>query len=262
MERRLLIKDALLAWEEEGRLVFSKQDLLALGFEKSSLQKALWRLQREKRLISPARDVFVIVHITYRSVGTPPPTWYLDAWMKARGTPYHLGLLSAAALHGASHQAVMETQVMVSAPIPHKIIASARFRFFVKHEIDKTPCLDLEVETGRVRLSTPAATFLDLIAYVKSVGSITTVLFELAENLTAEDLERCLKTIAFSVANLQRAGFYLEHFARSDLAAILAKKLQGKELHKVPLISARQCSDRKVHPVWKIIVNDDLEVDI
>ncbi len=79
MEGRLLVKDAVLAFEEEGRLVFLKQDLLAQGFEESSLQKALWQLQREKRLTSPMRNLFVIVPTVYRSVGTPPPTWYLGA---------------------------------------------------------------------------------------------------------------------------------------------------------------------------------------
>jgi hypothetical protein len=54
-----------------------------------SLQKALWRLQREKRLISPTRNLFVIVPTVYRSVGTPPPAWYLDAWMKQRGSSYY-----------------------------------------------------------------------------------------------------------------------------------------------------------------------------
>jgi hypothetical protein len=82
----------------------------------------------------------------------------------------------------------METQVMLSAPHVTKIVASARFRFFVKSHLELTPCIERTVETGAVRVNTPAATFFDLITYTKSIGSICTALFELAENLTLDDL--------------------------------------------------------------------------
>lgn len=263
MTGRLLVKDAVLAFEEEGRLVFSKQDLLAQGFEESSLQKALWRLQREKRLISPMRNLFVIVPTVYRSVGTPPPTWYVDAWMKHRGTScYYISLLSAAAFHGASHHAIMETQVMLSVPVPPKIIASARFRFFVKSHIESTPYVERTVETGTVRVSTPAATFFDLITYMKSVGSIGTALFELAENLAIDDLNSCLIKMKIPIADLQRAGFYLEHFSRQDLADSVAGMLKGRELHKVPLVSSRPWEETEAHFIWKVVPNDTLEIDV
>ena len=263
MKGRLLVKDAVLAFEEEGRLVFSKQDLSVDGFEESSLQKALWRLQREKRLISPMRNLFVIVPTVYRSVGTPPPTWYLDAWMKHRGSScYYIGLLSAAAFHGASHHAVMETQVMLSVPVPPKIMAAARFRFFVKSHIESTPCVERTVETGTVRVSTPAATFFDLITYMKSIGSIGTVLFELAENLAIDDLNSCLLKMKIPIADLQRAGFYLDHFSRHDLADAVAEVLKGRELHKVPLVSSRPTVETEAHSIWKVIPNDTLEIDV
>lgn len=263
MTGRLIVKDSVLAFEEEGRLVFLKQDLLAQGFEQSSLQKALWRLQREKRLISPARNLFVIVPTAYRSVGTPPPTWYIDAWMKHRGdSHYYISLLSAAAFHGASHHAVMESQVMLSAPLPAKTIASARFRFFVKSHIESTPCLERSVETGIVRVSTPAATFFDLITYMKSIGSIGTALFELAENLEIDDLSSCLHKMKIPTADLQRAGFYLEHFSRQELAVAVAEALKGRDLHKVPLVSSRPSMEAEAHSIWKVIPNDDLEIDV
>jgi AbiEi antitoxin C-terminal domain len=263
LERRLLVKGAILAFEEEGRLVFEKQDLLAQGFEESSLQKALWRLQRDKRLVSPARNLFVIVPTVYRSVGTPPPTWYLDAWMKHRCSPdYYVSLLSAAALHGASHHAIMETQVMLPVPVPLKIVASARFRFFVKSHISATPCMERAVETGTVRVSSPVATFLDLISYSKSIGSIGTALLELAENLTQKDLTACLRNMKTPIADIQRAGFYLEKFSRQDLADVVADSLKGKELHKVMLVSSRPPAEAQAHAIWKVIPNVTLEVDV
>jgi predicted transcriptional regulator of viral defense system len=209
------------------------------------------------------RNLFVIVPTVYRSVGTPPPTWYLDAWMKHRGSScYYISLLSAAALHGASHHAVMETQVMLSVPVPPKIMAAARFRFFVKSHIESTPCVERMVETGTVRVSTPAATFFDLITYMKSIGSIGTVLFELAENLAIDDLNSCLLKMKIPIADLQRAGFYLDHFSRHDLAAAVAEVLKGRELHKVLLVSSRPTVETEAHSIWKVIPNDTLEIDV
>jgi len=43
--------------------------------------------------------------VEYRVAGAPPASWYIDDFMKAVGTPYYVGVLTAAALHGAAHQA-------------------------------------------------------------------------------------------------------------------------------------------------------------
>ena len=39
-----------------------------------------------------------------RVAGAPPASWYIDDFMKAIGAPYYVGVLTAAALHGAAHQ--------------------------------------------------------------------------------------------------------------------------------------------------------------
>ena len=46
-----------------------------------------------------------VVPPQYASWGAPPPGWYIDDLMRHEGRPYYVGLLKAAELHGATHQA-------------------------------------------------------------------------------------------------------------------------------------------------------------
>jgi len=47
---------------------------------------------------------YVLVPLEYLHAGAPPPSWFIDDLMKAMERPYYVGLLSAAGIHGASHQ--------------------------------------------------------------------------------------------------------------------------------------------------------------
>ena len=47
-----------------------------------------------------------------RPEARPPPSWHIDALMTREQQSYYVGLLKAAELHGAGHQAVMEFQVV------------------------------------------------------------------------------------------------------------------------------------------------------
>jgi hypothetical protein len=72
------------------------------------------RQQKHGHLISPRRGFYVIVPPQFMSWGAPPPSWYIDALMYHEGRPYYVGLLKAAELHGATHQAMMEFQVVLA----------------------------------------------------------------------------------------------------------------------------------------------------
>ena len=62
-------------------------------------------------------------------MGAPPPSWYIDDLMRNEGRPYYVGLLSAAELHGASHQAVMEFQVVTDKQMPELHVGRSRIAF-------------------------------------------------------------------------------------------------------------------------------------
>ena len=75
------------------------------------------RNRSEKLVIYPVDPedeeyFYVIVPLEYRAVGAPPVSWFIHDLMKAMELPYYVSLLSAAALHGASHQQPQTFQVM------------------------------------------------------------------------------------------------------------------------------------------------------
>ena len=74
----------------------------------------LQRLRRRGAIFSPARGLYVVVPPEYRSWGVLPGELFIDPMMRALGRNYYVSLLTAAAMHGASHQAPQVFQVMVS----------------------------------------------------------------------------------------------------------------------------------------------------
>ena len=54
----------------------------------------------------------MIVPLEYQIAGGPPAAWFIHDLMAAMQLPYYVGILTAAALHGASHQQPQEFQVI------------------------------------------------------------------------------------------------------------------------------------------------------
>ena len=74
--------------------------------------------QRREALVNLRQGFYVVVPPQYASWGAPPSTWYVDALMRDECQAYYVGLLKAAELHGATHQAVMEFQVISAKRLP------------------------------------------------------------------------------------------------------------------------------------------------
>lgn len=91
-----------------GRAVFSRDEAVRdLGSSPGAFLDAAERLQRRGYLVNVRQGFYVVVPPQYLSWGAPPPSWYVDDLMRHEGRPYYVGLLRAAELHGASHQAVI-----------------------------------------------------------------------------------------------------------------------------------------------------------
>lgn len=89
-----------------GRWWFTLDDAVAgLGGTRDATCMALSRLRRKRLIASPYRGFYLVLPPEYREVGAWPAEHFLDPLMRWVGEPYYLGLLTAAALHGAAHQA-------------------------------------------------------------------------------------------------------------------------------------------------------------
>src|SRR5450756_2468572 len=113
-----------------GRYTFSVADVqAALPASEIALDNAIRRLDKAGRIVTPRRGFYVIVPTEYRAAGSPPPSWFVDDLMHFLGQPYYVGLLSAAAIHGASHQQPMEFQVITDRPTRRGLAGRARIQF-------------------------------------------------------------------------------------------------------------------------------------
>ena len=104
--------------QARGRYTFLRAEAISgSGLSAEAVKKALQRLARRRRVAKVKSYFYVIVPLEYLHAGGPPPSWFIDDLMRAMERAYYVGLLSAAALHGASHQQPQEFQVFTDRPI-------------------------------------------------------------------------------------------------------------------------------------------------
>ena len=230
-----------------GTYSFSLEDARALpGRSDKGLEVALARLKRVGRIVSPRRGFFVIVPIEYKSAGSPPASWYVDDLMCFLGQPYYVGLLSAAALHGAAHQQPMVFQVVTDRPTRPAECARIRIEFHVNRALGSLRLVDMQTETGTMKVSSPAVTAFDIVRYPAASGhlsNVATVLGELAEKLDPQALVDVAP--AYALADVQRLGYLLDALGHGELTDSLARWLTQRRHRRVALVAGRSAAVSK-----------------
>jgi predicted transcriptional regulator of viral defense system len=250
--------------QTSGRYVLTRAEAReASGASAEGLRKSVQRLVSRGRIAAPRRGFFVIVPAEYRGVGAPPPPWFIDDLMRFQRCPYYVGLLSAAAFHGAGHHQPQEFQVVVGRQLRPIQVGRARIRFFVKRGLDRTSVMDMKTETGSMRVSTPEATALDLVRYAESVGNLSNVavvLADLTENMDATRLVAEARA-AGEMASAQRLGYLLDRVDAAHLAEPLAGLVHERRPWAVALRPDRAARAKARDTRWNVLVNDDVEVE-
>ncbi len=253
-----------------GQAIFKDEEALAaLKITRRGFLKAAEREQKRHTLFNPRRGFYVVVPPQYLSWGAPPPAWYIDDLMRHEGHAYYVGLLKAAELHGATHQAVMEFQVVTDKRMPKIRAGRSIITFFYRRDIKGVidAVSDHKTDTGRMKISSPELTAFDLLRYAHTVGtidSIATVLSDLGKKMRPEQLTRLAP--AFEQTVVQRLGYLLDHLKFPAAAAALDKHL--KESWPLPWVeldpgyrdkNAREEVER--NPRWHVIVRRLPEID-
>lgn len=208
-----------------GRVVFSAEDARkALGVSHGALLDAAERQQRKKHLVSPRRRFYVIVPPQYLSWGAPPPPWYIDDLMRHEGRPYYVGLLKAAELHGATHQAVMEFQIVTDKRLPKIQVGRSAIAFYYRKNMAEASkgIEDRKTDTGRMNISSVELTLLDLVRYPHASGgldNIATIISDLADRIDAGKLATLSEAYERSIR--QRLGYLLVRFGQPASAEAL-----------------------------------------
>lgn len=246
------LSDVLNACERMGKLNVRGEDLRAKLPDASpeALRKALYRQQRAGRLVRLSRgsDHWLIVPLHHATTGSPPLETWLDAYLrKTLGTPYYVGLLSAAETYGASPYAVMVTQVVVENKRRPVIVGRHQLVFHTCSRIEAMPTRWHESADGRFKVSTPELTVLDLIQRGNTLGGmgrVREVLRALWPQCAPESLTLALDAMQ-SVPVAQRLGALLALDEQTTLLAPLSDWLRDKPMRWVALEGALPQRDER-----------------
>jgi predicted transcriptional regulator of viral defense system len=180
------------------------------------------------------------------------------------GRPFYVGILSAAQYHGAAHQRPQAYQVVTDRPIRPIVCRGVGVRFFVKRNPARTPIQQIKGVTGFIPVSTPEATAVDLVHYVRQAGGldrVLTILQELAERLDAKLLVRSAEANG-QLASAQRLGWLLEKAGFADKAAPLAQWVQRRKPLPAKLEPSRPVRGWHRDPRWELRINTQVEGDL
>jgi len=255
------------ALQSNGKLHFSLVDVMKEhpGHSKAALKLSLNRLSSKNRILSVYKSFYIIIPPEYRQRKIIPPELFIDALFAYLKRPYYVGLLSAAAMHGASHQQSMEYYVFIDKPaIRPTNVEGLKINYVVKNLIPVSVIEKRKTEAGYIDISNAELTAIDLIAYQHRIGGLNraaTVLYELSESMSPAKLNEILNdNIPLSV--LQRLGYILEVVLhKKELASLIKNYLSDKKIFRIPLKPGYMKKGFKVNDDWKVIQNTKIETD-
>lgn len=255
-----------------GRVVFCPQEAqTALGIGQGAFLDAAEKLQKKKLLFSPRRGFYVAIPPQFLNLGCPPPTWFIDELMRHDQAPYYIGLLKAAEIHGAAHQAVMEFQVITTKQLKPVKAGRTRIGFYFRKEFDAIAdgIVDYKTDTGTMKVSSAELTLLDLFRYPQASGGLDNIVMVLDDLVPKADPQKLAHLVkGFEKSTIQRAGYRLEKSGFTAHAEVLSLSIIGKnplawiELER-PLIHAQDFTPDVIerNKRWHVIVRREPERD-
>ena len=247
-----------------GRYYFTTEEAIAaLSSSPLAVRAAIRRLRAKARVVMPFRGFHVIVPPEYRALGCLPADQFVPQLMEHLRLAYYAGLLSAASLHGAAHQAPMVFQTIVADNRPEIRCGRVRVEFVARRNVTEIPTIQKNTLRGILRISTPEATAFDLVGYPGHAGGLSNVamvLSELAERMDAVKL--LAETERSPLPWTQRLGYLLERVEAANLAASLAEHVAVHAKEYVPLRPRKSVARAKRDSRWRLFVNEAVEPDL
>jgi predicted transcriptional regulator of viral defense system len=245
-----------------GRYAASLADIRALtGLSNAAIVNGFQRLRRQQRMFSPTRGLYVVVPPEYRSWGVVPADWFIDDMMRHLGHRYYVALLSAAAFHGAAHQAPQVFQVMADARVLDRTLGRVRLRFFNSAHTADTPTEMRVVHTGSIRVSTREATVVDLIRLPHVSGGIDNVATILAEIGELDGSTLAALAARYGRAATRRTGWMVERYGSCSNMQPL-RSAARLDLGAPDLLAASGPRRGPTDRDWRIKLNVSVEPDL
>jgi len=195
--KMLRAREFMLSRLEHGYYTFSLQDAESAVGTGEKTQKALSRLAKQGWLFSPSTGFYVIIDPQHQGSGSLPVEWFVDDWMKYLGGHYYIGMLSAAVLHGVSHQKPQQVQIVRDREARNLAKGPYNISFFFKKNISEACYEQRQSPAGYFNVSTPGVTAYNILRYPKACPSLdlaATVLQELGEKINPDRLAALVDT--------------------------------------------------------------------
>lgn len=252
--------------QARGRYTFTAVEVAeALGLHDLALDAVLRRLKDSGRVAAPRRGFFVVTPVEYREVGGPPADWWVDDLMRYLNQPYYVGLMSAAALHGAAHQSPMRFQVITDRPLRSILSGRTHMTFTVRRNVAEETGVERRMtHTGHMTVSLPETTALDLVRFPLSGGglnNVATILGELQEVMSTDRLREAAGHRA--TPDIQRLGYLCDFLGLRDMAAALHWVL-GERRYRPVLLSPgtrQSAAQPTIDARWRVVVNSEVDPD-
>lgn len=226
----------------------------------ANLYPRLAELERAGKLFSPARGLYVVVPPDYRSWEVVPAEWFIDPMMRQLKRDYYVSFLSAAARHGAAHQAPQAFQVVVDKQLADRDIGRIRLRFVKRRTVADAPTETAQTQTGTFKLATKETTLVDLAwrpRYGGGISNVATVLRGLPE-IDPEVMARTASARGRGVA--RRLGWLIERF-RPELDTFWLRQVARPETGAPALLVPGNPPRGPLDPRWGLRLNGNVEPD-
>lgn len=263
------LEDWINKLQSRGKLSFSlkllRKDLAA--HSDVAIKSALHRMTVKGEIVSISKGYYLIIPPQYASREILPPLIFIDGLMKYLERQYYVGLLSAAALHGAAHQQPQEFYVVINPPfLKPTEIKGLKINYITKAKIPDKFLITKKTDTGFVKVSSPELTAYDLLYHQKQVGGLNrvgTILLELKEEFKIDNINKEFVQLG-SVSALQRLGYILENYLDGkSFADKLYRECNkaGFTFYRIPLNAASEAKGFTADNRWNLISNYQLEID-
>ena len=184
--------------------------------------------------------------------------------MQHEGQACYVGLRKAAELHGATHRAVVEVQVVSMKRLPSTRVGRNRIAFYFRknNQAVTAGIEDRKTDTGTMKISAAAPTTLDLLRYPHASGEIdnvATIPSDLGRTIDPGQLASFSEFTERPV--LRRLGQLLEHFGHDGATRPMLESfwtrgsLPWAELDRQEIRDPESAPEPRLHdPRWHIIV--------
>ena len=233
---------------------------------KLNIKSLLHRLSVKNYISCIRNGFYAFIPVEYQLKGIIPPIRYIDALMKYMERKYYVGLLSASAIYGASHNASQFFTVITELPQIQNSKKDKSIKFFSRRKVPEKFLRDVKTETGYVKVSSPELTASDLFHYSKQIGGLgnaSTLLADLVEVLDFTKLDvNFFKSV--STASIQRMGYVLEEVLQNTFQAdMLYQRANQSNVYFQTIILNPKSSilDKSANNRWKVVANIEIEID-